>query len=125
MTFKLQNFIHVLCIVYSQERQSYLSEKVKILIFASDFEGTSDLLRSLWRLIKDYPRKTVFAFYRGISLLPVLAKIFDMQLVNRANDRAHSECVEFTTSTNQNAYQQNLCDLFALFGLEKCVNYKY
>ena len=56
--------------------------------------------------------------YRGISLLPVLAKLFDKVLLNRNNEWIHSESIEFP-STNQSAYQQNLCSLFDSFAVQE------
>ncbi len=60
--------------------------------------------------------------YRGISLLPVIDKLFDKVLPYRINERVHSECIEFL-SANENVYQQNLCGLFASFALHQCVNH--
>ncbi len=60
--------------------------------------------------------------YRGISLLPVIAKLFDKVLLTRIKKWLIFEGIEFP-SVNQNVYQPNLCSLFASFELQECVNY--
>ena len=60
--------------------------------------------------------------YRGISLLPVITKLFERVVLNRIKTWIVNSNIAFPSS-NQNAYQQSMCSLFASFGVQECVNY--
>jgi hypothetical protein len=60
--------------------------------------------------------------YRGISLMPVLAKIFEKLILNRIKAWVSQNNIAFPSS-NQNAYQESLCSLLASFQYQECIYY--
>jgi hypothetical protein len=60
--------------------------------------------------------------YRGISLLPVLNKLFEKLMLKRLKKWVIAKGIRFP-SLNQNAYQENLCSILASFELQECINY--
>lgn len=60
--------------------------------------------------------------YRGISLLPVLNKLFEKLILKRLKFWIDLKKINFP-SLNQNAYQTGLCSLLASFELQECINY--
>jgi hypothetical protein len=60
--------------------------------------------------------------YRGISLLPVVTKVFERVVLCRIKSWLSRNNIGFP-SNNQNAYQESLCSLLTSFQLQECINY--
>jgi hypothetical protein len=60
--------------------------------------------------------------YRGISLMPVISKLFERLLLNRIKNWLSANNICFP-SINQNAYQETLCSLLTSFELQECISY--
>ena len=60
--------------------------------------------------------------HRGISLLPMINKLFERVMLNRLKRWITAKGIPFP-SINQNAYQEHLCSLLASLELQECINY--
>lgn len=58
--------------------------------------------------------------YRGLTLLPVIFKKFEMIMANRFNPVLNSNTFP---CNQQSAYQKGLCSLCISFSLQECINY--
>ena len=80
----------------------------------------SGLIYTLYKGSKKYEddRKN----YRGISLLPVVTKLFERLILNRMKTWLSLNNICFP-SANQNAYQETLCSMLTSFELQECISY--
>jgi hypothetical protein len=60
--------------------------------------------------------------YRGISLLPVIDKLFERVILSRFKNWIETNKIHFP-SPNQHAYQESLCSVLASFEVQETINY--
>jgi hypothetical protein len=62
--------------------------------------------------------------YRGITLLPVIGKLFDRIILKRLKSWFTRENINFPSS-NQNAYQESLCSVLASFQVQETIHFNF
>ena len=60
--------------------------------------------------------------YRGITLLPVISKLFDKVVLNRVKGWIIRNNIDFP-SNNQHAYQETLCSILASFDVQETIHF--